>query len=87
MTPERVLVACPRCGSKKAMAAISGSWLRQRREALGLTQTAVADAAGIGQSNLSNVEAGRRVCGPEVEARLAKVLGFSPSPEAKALQN
>jgi transcriptional regulator with XRE-family HTH domain len=48
--------------------------LRAIRERSGLTTTALAEAAGIKQSHLSNIEAGRRQASPELVLALAKAL-------------
>lgn len=51
--------------------------VRDARTALGLTQSALADAAGVSQSMVAAIEAGRRVPSPAVAARLAEVLGIT----------
>lgn len=48
--------------------------LRAIRERSGLSVTALADAAGIKQAHLSNIEAGRRRASPEVAKALAAAL-------------
>lgn len=48
--------------------------LRALRERSGLTVTALADAAGIKQSHLSNIEAGRRNPSPDVAVAIARAL-------------
>ncbi len=48
--------------------------LRVIRERSGLTVTMLADAAGIGQSHLSNIEAGRRQVSEPVALKLAQGL-------------
>lgn len=48
--------------------------VRALRERSGLTVTALAEQAGIGQAHLSNIEAGRRKASPEVVVALAKGL-------------
>ncbi len=48
--------------------------LRVIRERSGLSVTALAAAAGIKQSHLSNIEAGRRRASAEVATELAKAL-------------
>lgn len=48
--------------------------LRIIRERSGLSVTALAEAAGIRQSHLSNIEAGRRRASPEVAVALARAL-------------
>lgn len=48
--------------------------LRAIRERSGLTITALAVQAGIGQAHLSNLEAGRRQASPEVIKALASAL-------------
>lgn len=48
--------------------------VRALRERSGLTVTALAEQAGIGQAHLSNIEAGRRKASPEVVIALARSL-------------
>ncbi len=48
--------------------------LRTIRERSGLSVTGLAEAAGIGQAHLSNIEAGRRRASAEVAVSLAKAL-------------
>jgi transcriptional regulator with XRE-family HTH domain len=55
---------------------LSGAWLRERREALGLSQSETARLAGIQQGHLSRLEAGIHGCSPKTEAKLAKALKF-----------
>lgn len=55
-----------------------GQWVRHRRRALGLTQTAVAELAGMAQSNLAAIETGRRGVGPATAQRLRDVLAATP---------
>jgi len=56
---------------------INPTALRVIRERTGLTQTAVADAAGIHRPNLSKLETGKRKGTPEQIRRLADVLRVS----------
>lgn len=51
--------------------------LRYHRTRLGLSQSDLAQKAGMDRSNLANVEAGRRSTGREIAKRLAKVLGVN----------
>ncbi len=53
---------------------INGSALRTIRERSGLSQTALAAAAGTDRSHLSNIESGRRNCSDELCVALAKAL-------------
>lgn len=53
---------------------LNTSALRALRERSGMTVTALAAAAGIKQSHLSNIEAGRRNASPEVAVALASAL-------------
>lgn len=53
---------------------INGSALRTIRERSGVSQTALAAAAGIERPHLSNIEAGRRNASPELALSLAKAL-------------
>lgn len=56
-----------------------GQWVRYRRRALGQTQTEIAARAGMAQSNLAALEAGRRGAGPQTIGRLRAVLSARPS--------
>jgi transcriptional regulator with XRE-family HTH domain len=63
--------------------------LRVIRERSGLSVTALAMAAGIKQSHLSNIEAGRRRASAEVAVALAQalkvdLLAIVADPKAKA---
>ncbi|EMY34152.1 DNA-binding protein [Arthrobacter crystallopoietes BAB-32] len=49
------------------------------REALGLTQTELADISGVSQPNISAYESGRRKPRPETLERLLKALRPRPS--------
>lgn len=51
-----------------------GDWLRQQREAAGLTQQELADLAVMTRSHIAHIEAGRRFPSPEDARRLDKVL-------------
>jgi transcriptional regulator with XRE-family HTH domain len=53
---------------------LNPSALRVIRERSGFSVTGLADAAGIKQSHLSNIEAGRRRASPQVAASLARAL-------------
>lgn len=53
---------------------INGPALRTIRERSGVTQTALATAAGIKRSHLSNIEAGRRNASPDIAIAMAKAL-------------
>lgn len=53
---------------------IHGAALRVIRERTGLTESALAKAAGISQSHLANLESGRRNAGPKVITDLAHAL-------------
>lgn len=50
--------------------------LRYGRPTCGRTQLALASDAGIRVSHVSDIERGRRPCGPEVASRLASALGL-----------
>lgn len=54
--------------------ALTGSRLRERRQALGLRQAALAEAAGVSPSYLNLIEHNRRRIGPDLLARLAEAL-------------
>ncbi|MFE3940995.1 helix-turn-helix domain-containing protein [Streptomyces sp. NPDC059118] len=51
-----------------------GDWLKAQREAAGLTQQELADAAIMTRSHISHIEAGRRIPSPEDAQRLDKAL-------------
>lgn len=53
--------------------------IRAEREAVGLTQAALARAAGVPQPNLSAYETGRRIPSPEMLGRLREALCVRPS--------
>jgi transcriptional regulator with XRE-family HTH domain len=57
------------------MACTYGEWLRQQREAAGLTQQQLADMAMMTRSHIAHIEAGRRVPSREDARRLDMVLG------------
>src|SRR5216683_498684 len=60
-------------GSGRIETGVSGAELRRRREALGLTQAALADHLGIAATSVARWERGqRRVSNPE---RVRSVLG------------
>ncbi|MEV6052341.1 helix-turn-helix transcriptional regulator [Streptomyces sp. NPDC052107] len=52
-----------------------GDWLRQQREAAGLTQQQLAEAAIMSRTHIAHIEAGRRVPSEEDARRLDRVLG------------
>ncbi|MQY35054.1 hypothetical protein SRB17_30260 [Streptomyces sp. RB17] len=52
-----------------------GDWLRQQREAVGMTQQELADAAFMSRTHIAHIEAGRRVPSEEDARRLDQVLG------------
>ncbi|MEU9118374.1 helix-turn-helix transcriptional regulator [Streptomyces sp. NPDC048506] len=51
-----------------------GDWLRGQREAAGLTQQQLADAAVMTRSHIAHIEAGRRIPSKEDARRLDKAL-------------
>ncbi|MFF8367347.1 MULTISPECIES: helix-turn-helix domain-containing protein [Streptomyces] len=51
-----------------------GDWLREQREAAGLTQQQLADAAVMTRSHIAHIEAGRRIPSKEDARRLDKAL-------------
>ncbi|MDP8962055.1 MAG: XRE family transcriptional regulator [Actinomycetota bacterium] len=53
-----------------------GERVRHVRDFCGLTQTALADLAGLSQSQISDIEAGRTAAKPEDVARIAKATAF-----------
>ncbi|MDI3387090.1 helix-turn-helix transcriptional regulator [Streptomyces sp. B-S-A8] len=52
-----------------------GDWVRQRREAAGMTQQELADAAVMTRSHIAHIEAGRRIPSREDARRLDRALG------------
>lgn len=56
------------------MGNIYGDWLRERREAAGLTQQELADTAIMTRSHIAHIEAGRRIPSKEDARRLDKAL-------------
>lgn len=56
------------------MATAYGDWLKARREAAGMTQQELADAAVMTRSHIAHIEAGRRVPSKEDARRLDKAL-------------
>jgi transcriptional regulator with XRE-family HTH domain len=52
-----------------------GEWLKTRREASGLTQQQLADAAIMTRSHIAHIEGGRRVPSPDDARRLDRALG------------
>jgi transcriptional regulator with XRE-family HTH domain len=69
-----------------------GEFLKARREALGLTQRALAQKLGVEASHVAFIESGRRKPSLKLVARIADTLGLDSQellvlahPEAKAL--
>ncbi|MFI0218522.1 helix-turn-helix domain-containing protein [Streptomyces lydicus] len=56
------------------MGSTYGDWLREQREAAGLTQQQLADAAVMTRSHIAHIEAGRRIPSKEDARRLDKAL-------------
>lgn len=61
------------------MQALTGTRLRERRQALGLRQADLAERAGISGSYLNLIEHNRRRIAPALLARLAEALGVDPA--------
>lgn len=57
---------------------LTGSRVRERRQALGLKQAEVAAAAGVSASYLNLIEHNRRRIAPDLLQRLARVMGVDP---------
>ncbi|NUT27043.1 MAG: helix-turn-helix transcriptional regulator [Streptomyces sp.] len=57
------------------MGSIYGDWLKEQREAAGLTQQQLADRAVMTRSHIAHIEAGRRVPSKEDARRLDMALG------------
>ncbi|QTZ93170.1 helix-turn-helix domain-containing protein [Streptomyces auratus] len=51
-----------------------GDWLREQREAAGMTQQQLADAAVMTRSHIAHIEAGRRIPSKEDARRLDRAL-------------
>lgn len=56
-----------------------GQIIRERRELLGMSQQALADALEVRQSAVSGWEVGRRIPSRRNLARLCDVLGLPPA--------
>ena len=56
----------------------AGTYIRQRRQALGISQTALAASMGVDKSYLSLVESGRRAPTEDQVAILSAALGLPP---------
>ncbi|UZJ33947.1 helix-turn-helix domain-containing protein [Streptomyces endophytica] len=56
------------------MSSTYGDWLRQQREAAGLTQQQLADTAVMTRSHIAHIEAGRRIPSKEDARRLDQAL-------------
>ncbi|QWB25418.1 MULTISPECIES: helix-turn-helix transcriptional regulator [Streptomyces] len=56
------------------MTSTYGDWLKQQREAAGLTQQQLADMAVMTRSHISHIEAGRRIPSKEDARRLDRAL-------------
>lgn len=67
----------------KALRAALGAYVRQLREARGLTPREAARALGIGYTALSAIENGRNTIPPARYAAFAEVLGVQPAEFAK----
>ncbi|MFD4532764.1 Scr1 family TA system antitoxin-like transcriptional regulator [Kitasatospora sp. NPDC058397] len=57
------------------MGSIYGDWLKAQREAAGMTQQELADAAFMTRSHIAHIEAGRRIPSRDDARRLDKALG------------
>ncbi|NUP40356.1 MAG: helix-turn-helix transcriptional regulator, partial [Streptomyces sp.] len=69
-----------------------GQWLKARREAAGLTQQELADAAIMTRTHIAHIEAGRRIPSKTDAQRLDQALGtgdvlrsFLPEQERRAV--
>ncbi|WP_406169928.1 Scr1 family TA system antitoxin-like transcriptional regulator [Streptomyces sp. NBC_00996] len=56
------------------MSSIYGDWLKEQREAAGLTQQHLADSAIMTRSHIAHIEAGRRIPSKEDARRLDRAL-------------
>lgn len=69
------------------IAALTGTRLREKRQALGIRQADLARAAGLSASYLNLIEHNRRRIGPDVLDRLAAALGVPSSVLAEGAGN
>lgn len=67
--------------------ALTGTRLRERRQALGLKQAQVAQAAGVSASYLNLIEHNRRRIRPDILDRLAEALGVPSETLAEGAAN
>lgn len=58
---------------------VVGARMRERRKAIGLTQTDVAVACKTHQSRYSDYESGKRACPPSRLAMIAEALKTTPA--------
>lgn len=56
--------ACPTCGSPRTV--VNGAWLRERREAAGLSLRALGARLGFSAVYLGDIELNRRNCTPKI---------------------
>jgi len=75
---EHVAIEVLRCALSIARRSVSTSPLRELRARAGLTQTALAERAGVDQSAISAYEKGRRQMSDVVAHKIARVLKVSP---------
>ena len=66
-------------GRDESVAVAFGRVLRQEREKSGLTQTALAERAGLHSTTVSMLERGRRQPSLGVSFRLSVALGHQPT--------
>lgn len=60
--------------SRKGLVGLSGI-----RNAIGMSQSDLADLAGLSLGHLSRIETGVHVCSTDVCSRIAEVLGVTPN--------
>lgn len=67
------------------MVAIRADEMKRRRQINGLSQTALAELAGVDNSHISHIESGRRpTISPAVFARICDALGVHDRAELMA---
>lgn len=67
--------SCPTCGSPRSV--VNGAWLREQREAAGLSLRELGARLNFSAVYLSDVERGRRNCTPSIRANYEALAGGS----------
>lgn len=63
------------------------TWVKSRREELGLTQLELAEKTGLGRGTVGGIESGANVVGKKARSALVKVLGGGSSVFQNGRQN